>query len=181
MALRDWIQNFQQLHDRARKNELADPELREYQREREELAATLLAAQKLDLKAGQAARQSLRVPLSLPIEITIGGSTWRASTIDISVGGFATILRHGPSAGEFANVTLFIPDNRGSLPVTALVGGVQRQGPLYRTSFIFGRLSLEAKERLAFLVFDTVLETLGSSRPLFRCGKFRAPERLYWF
>jgi hypothetical protein len=161
MALREWVAEFRKLHERARKKELTDEENTEYLRGREELANALLSAQQLDLKPGQTARQSLRVQRTLQADLIISnGTTLRAMTLDISIGGLAAMLGYCPTVGEPATVTLRLPDEPAPLVCKAIVSGVKRQGAAFRVSFSFGPLPVADRDRLGFVVFDTVLESL---------------------
>ena len=62
MGLAEWLSSFRRLHDLAKKGKLLPSDKRTYDANRDELARAMLQIQKLSLKPGESARQSLRVP-----------------------------------------------------------------------------------------------------------------------
>ena len=161
MGIREWLTEFKALHERARANELTETERESYIQSREELARTILATQKIGLKPGQRARDSVRVQASLQIELTISrGTPISATTLDVSTGGFATTLGYGPLLVEPAFVRLWFSGRPRPLELKAMVCGVKRLSAGHRVSFMFDDISEEARETLNFLVFDTVLASL---------------------
>jgi hypothetical protein len=159
MGLRDWLDEFERLHARARACALSGEELRRYEDSREELVRVVLSAQRLSLKAGQIPRERLRVQVKLEVRLKLRGWGLVASTLDVSSGGFAALLSYASSAGERGDATLLLP--RGvRVETRASVGAVTRSGAAFRTSFIFEGLSTEARTALELLVFDIVLAEL---------------------
>ncbi len=159
MGLKEWIAEFSQMHEEARAGTLDAEQLERYFHAREELAGALLAAQRLDLKGGQTARQNLRVQRTLQVDLKMMGQHLRAMTLDVSVGGFAAMLALSPPHGEHAMVSLKLPDDPHPLEARAIVVNLQRHGGLFRVSFSFGELPKALKDRLGFVVFDAVLAT----------------------
>jgi hypothetical protein len=159
MELKELIRDFSGLHEQARIGALSAKERQHYVRTREELAAALLQAQKRELKEGQMARQSLRVPRTLQVDVDLAGQRQRGMTLDISIGGFAAMLGLDPPVGEHAHVTLKLPDGEAPLDAEAIVAGLQAHGGAFRVSFAFDNMPSSARERLGFLVFDVVLQT----------------------
>src|SRR6266851_2745669 len=88
----DWVTEFRALHEKARKGKLDAQTAARYEQDREVLAKALLIAQRFAVKPGQTARQTLRVYLSLPVELEIAGRREEAKTLDLGLGGFATLL-----------------------------------------------------------------------------------------
>jgi len=159
MGLRDWVKEFGVLHAQARIGALTLPERQKYLAGREELAAALLAAQRLELKDGMMARQSVRVQRTLPADITVDGVHERGMTLDISVGGFAAMLGPNAKVGDHAQVAIKLPGGEGLLESGASVVNVRPHGGVFRVSFAFVDMPAAARERLGFLIFDVVLET----------------------
>ncbi len=108
-GLADWLRSFRDLHERARDGSLLPGEESTYHASRDELARAMLAAQKLALKPGETARRSLRVARALQLDLQIGGVHQRTVTLDLSTGGFATLLARPPLLGEVVGVTLRLP------------------------------------------------------------------------
>jgi c-di-GMP-binding flagellar brake protein YcgR len=160
MSLSQWMQNFRDLHQRARSGKLNPREESVYRGARDELARALLAAQKLTLRPGQTARQALRVTRALQVDLDLVTSRVRAVTIDVSTGGFAALLEKAPPLGEEVGYTLRIP---ASDPVAgrARVADVKPQAGNARVAFQFLNQSPEDKERLEMFVFDTVLAAIA--------------------
>jgi len=161
MGLAEWLTAFRQLHERARAGALDADDLQSYEFSREELAKTILATQRIALKTDQVAREHVRVQRSLQVDLVMSG-TYKlvTDTLDISLGGFSAMLSYAPVTGETAAVKLHVPGKDSILEATASIGGSKRLGAAYRVSFAFGTLPDAVKDRLSFLVFDTVLESL---------------------
>jgi c-di-GMP-binding flagellar brake protein YcgR len=160
MGLKDWIKEFAGLHEHARMGVLSMPERQQYLHAREELASALLAAQRHELKGGQMARQSLRVQRTMQIDLALDGAeNIRAMTLDLSIGGFAAMIGQNPEVGTHAKVTFKMPKGDVPLETTGHVVNVREHNSIYRVSFAFEAMNSDARERMSFLVFDTVLET----------------------
>ncbi|HEY6052091.1 MAG TPA: hypothetical protein VIZ58_12625, partial [Thermoanaerobaculia bacterium] len=61
ISLADWVTGFRARHAEARRGKLDAPALARYEQDREILAKALLIAQRLAVRPGQTARQTLRV------------------------------------------------------------------------------------------------------------------------
>jgi hypothetical protein len=160
MSLGEWITRFRDLHERARRGNLNQRELMVYRSGRDELARALLAAQRLTVKPGETPRQALRVSRALQIELEFPTSQQKAVTIDVSTGGFATLLLKAPSLGDEVKFSLRMP---ASEPLTGgvRVTDVKAQTGSVRVAFQFVGLSAEQRERLEVFVFDTVLAQIA--------------------
>ena len=79
----DWVVEFRALHEEARTGKLDRQRREKYDQESESLVRALLVAQRLSVKPGQTARQSLRVARELPVELTLGGQAQKVKTIDL--------------------------------------------------------------------------------------------------
>jgi len=160
MSLSQWMSDFRDLHERARRGQLSGREEAVYRGARDELARALLAAQKLTLRQGQVARQALRVTRALQVDLDLVTSRARAVTLDVSTGGFAALLDKAPSLGEEIGYTLRIP---ASEPVAgrARVADAKPQTGNVRVAFQFLNQSPEDRERLEMFVFDSVLAAIA--------------------
>ncbi len=160
MSLKDWLVHFKEQHDQARAGELSPDGWAAYRAGRDELARALLAAQRASLRPGETPRQALRVARALQADLDWTTDRVRAVTLDISTGGFAVLLAKAPPSAEEVKVQLRIPggDQLGAL---ARVAGVQAQSTAVRVAFAFLRIAEADRERLEFLVFDTVLGQLA--------------------
>jgi hypothetical protein len=158
-SLSDWISAFRELHERARRGALTAAELTAYRSGRDELARALLAAQRLTLKSGETPRQALRVSRALQVELDLPTARQRAVTIDLSTGGFSTLLDKGPPVGDDMGVSLRLP---AADPVVcrARITDAKPQGGHVRVAARFEGLPAEDRERLELFVFDTVLAQL---------------------
>lgn len=154
-----WLRRFRDLHERSRKGGLGAGEEATYQSMREELARTMLAAQKLALQPGQQARRTLRVARALPVEVELEGQEQRTLTLDVSAGGFSTLLARPPAAGAVVGVTLRLP---GSEPIKcqASISEVKPLPGSARVSAQFLDLQPKALARLEHFVTDAVLALL---------------------
>lgn len=158
-SLSEWLSAFRELHERARRGALAPGEQAAYRRGREELARALLTAQCLTLKSGETPRQALRVARSLQLELDLPTARQRAFTVDVSTGGFSTLLDRSLAAGEEMGVSLRLP---AAEPVVcrARVTDARPQGAHVRVAARFEGMPPADRERLERFVFDTVLAQL---------------------
>src|SRR5260370_34398057 len=100
MRLREWIAAFRYLHEKARRGSLAVFEDGAYREAREDLAAMLRAAQRLSLNPNDTAREALRVVRPLPLDLRLAAGPVQAQTLDISTGGFSSIIERAPQPDE---------------------------------------------------------------------------------
>jgi hypothetical protein len=158
-SLSEWISAFRELHERARRGALAPGEQNAYRAGRDELARALLAAQRLTLKSGETPRQALRVARALQLELDLATSRQRSVTIDLSTGGFSTLLDKAPPVGDDMGVSLRLP---AADPVVcrARVTDVRPQAGHVRVAARFEGMPTADRERLELFVFDTVLAQL---------------------
>src|SRR5271170_942022 len=109
MDLMAWISTFTKLHEKARKKELDAEDLKTYHTGREELARAIVVAQRLTLKEGETPRQARRVARAVQIDLDLSCGRVRALTMDISKGGFSTIIEKAPGPTERVGFTLKVP------------------------------------------------------------------------
>jgi hypothetical protein len=160
VRLRAWIAGFRWLHEKARRGALPPEEAQAYTEGRDDLAAMLVAAQRLTLNPGQTAREALRVVRLLPLELQLSHGTAHVETLDISAGGFSAVLVRALQPGEIVGFSLLLAS--GSLRGRAQVANIQQQGPAIRASFKLEGSSLADVDRLGTEVMDAALEQLAN-------------------
>jgi hypothetical protein len=158
--LRAWIAGFRWLHEKARLGSLTGEEAVAYREAREDLAAMLVAAQRLTLNPGQTGREALRVARALPLELQLKAGAVRGETLDISTGGFSTILKRALQPDETVAFTLAL--GSGPLPGRARVASVSDQDGFFRVSFRLEGLSPAEMERMGSEVLDATLVHLAN-------------------
>ena len=156
MRLREWIETFRFLHEKARAGRLAEGEVAAYHELREDFAALLLAAQCLTVAPGQTARAALRAVLPLPLELTLSSGLQRSATLDISAGGFSTFVPVPLRGGEVVAFSLVLAS--GVLRGGTQVMGVLDEGTSFRVSFCFAGVSSADAERMETEVLDAALQ-----------------------
>jgi hypothetical protein len=109
MGLADWLAAFRDLHEQAVAGTLGEADWVVYRQGREELARALLAAQRLALRPGETPRQALRVARALQVDLEWTKGQVRALTVDLSVGGFATLLAKAPASADEVKYALKLP------------------------------------------------------------------------
>jgi hypothetical protein len=159
-GLAQWLLEFRQLHEKARRGQLGDRELQLYRNGRDELARALLAAQRLTLRPGETPRRALRVGRALQVDLDLVTSRERAVTIDLSTGGFSCLLAKAPPVGDEVGFSLRLPA-ADPLAGRARVTDVRVLPGNVRVSFQFTGQAEADKERLELFVFDTVLAQLS--------------------
>jgi hypothetical protein len=159
-TLAEWLKDFRELHERARKGQLTKAEESIYKGGRDELARALLSAQRLTVKPGETPRQALRVARALQVDLDLLTSSARAITVDLSTGGFSCLLAKSPPLGDEVGFSLRVP---GAEPLAgkARVADVKPQQGNVRVSFQFSGLDPSDRERMELFVFDTVLAQLA--------------------
>jgi hypothetical protein len=159
MDFREWLTQFRQLHDAAKRGMLKSPSLADYHAARDELARALLAAQHVAIEPGHRPRRQLRALRALQVDVAFFDGTLRATTRQVSSGGFSALLAHAPKVGEEAKVTLRLPGT-DPLQAGARVVETKPQAGNAHVSFQWVGLGEEDGERLEVFVFDAVLEEL---------------------
>jgi len=153
------LQQFRELHEKAKQGALGPRELESYNKARDEFARVLLSAQHLTVPAGESLRSSLRVTRAIPAEVEFPDRIERAVTLQISVGGFGTLLSRPPAVGDQATVTLRVPGG-DPLRCAARVVDAKQQAGTTRASFQFLGLAGAESERLEQFVLDAILAQL---------------------
>jgi hypothetical protein len=156
VRLREWIETFRFLHEKARAGRLAESEVASYHELREDFAQLLLAGQCLTVGPGQTARTSLRAVRPLALELTLASGVQRSATLDLSAGGFSTFVPVGLRAGETIPFTLLLQS--GPLRGRARVVSVHDDGTSYRVSFKFEAPTASDLDRIVSEVIDAALQ-----------------------
>ena len=156
MRLREWIETFRFLHEKARAGRLAEGEVAAYHELREDFASLLLAGQCLTVSPGQTARSALRAVRPLPLELNIAKGVQHTATLDISSGGFSTFVPIPLPAG--AVISFFLGLTTGGLRGRARVVSILDEGTSYRISFRLEGVSVADAERMETEVLDAALQ-----------------------
>jgi hypothetical protein len=157
VRLREWIETFRFLHEKARSGRLAEAEVAAYHELREDFASLLLAAQCLTVAPGQTARGALRAVRPLSLELTaVASGTQRTATLDLSAGGFSTFVPVPLGAGELVGFSLGL--SSGALRGRARVVNILDEGTSYRVSFKLDGVSHADSERMETEVLDAALQ-----------------------
>jgi hypothetical protein len=160
MRLRAWIAGFHWLHAKARRGALTAEEAEAYREARDDLAAMLVAAQRLTVNTAQTAREATRVVRVFPIELDLPDGPAHGEVQDISTGGFSAILHHALKPDQVVAFKLEL--HSGPLAGRARVVSVQQHGPALRVSFKLEGPSGAEVERMASEVMDAALEQLAN-------------------
>lgn len=159
-SLSQWLSGFRALHEQARIGKL-DRKLRDaYEQDREVLAKALLIAQRLAVRPGQTARQTLRVAVALPVDLTVRSVRQTISTLDLGLGGFAAMLEKPPSVNEKVEFALTLRRMEKAVGGRAKVIHSQRKGKPFRVAFAFEGLPESDADSIALEVFGTALDSI---------------------
>jgi c-di-GMP-binding flagellar brake protein YcgR len=159
MGLTESLEEFRNLHGGATAGILGSPDLARYRAVRDQWTELLLSAQSMGLLPGQQPRRMLRAARALQADIEFYDGPVRATTLQVSSGGFAASLAKGSQVGEDAIVVLSLPGGQ-LLQSSARVVSVKEHLGNTNTSFRFMSVSASEAERMELLVFDAFLEQL---------------------
>ena len=150
-----WIATFRLTHEQAKRGSLGPPELKKYLGMRDELARSLMSAQRLEIPEGVAPRRALKVAHVFPIEIS---NVYRTTTREISCTGFTALVAAMFKEGDSVPWSLTV--NRTDPPIVgdARVVSAPRQSPTStRLSVVFVNLDEPKLLRLEQALFDAAL------------------------
>jgi hypothetical protein len=160
-ALTDWLRAFQLLHERAKARSLTEEEAGTYGRSRDELAEAMLLAQQLNLKPGEAMRKTIRISKACPAELVMPWGRVSAVTLDLSTGGFSTLVSDAPESGSELQFKLRLSRTLDPVVGTAkVVGRVPLKGSV-RLGLMFEQVPAGDRERLEFVILDAILQQFG--------------------
>lgn len=155
-----FIKRFRDLHDKAKKGTLQEPERAEYVIARNELGRLLLVAQHVN-HGGATLRNALRIAQLIKVELDLGeGAPTKTSTIDLAGGGFAVLMPGGQPVGKIVGFKLFLPGFAGAPRVAegkVKVASSRPQTGGFRVSFSFVELQPADREHLEIVIIDSVL------------------------
>jgi hypothetical protein len=160
-TLSGWFEAFSALHQRAKRGELDADERAEYLKGRDELAEAMLLAQEISPHPGSGQRRSLRVAQALPVEIQAPVGRVLSLTLDLSAGGFSTLLSEAPALGTRIGFRLRL--GREYEPVTGsarVVNAVPQNGSV-RIGVAYDEVAAADRARLEFVIVDAVLKQFG--------------------
>ena len=152
------VSRLRELHDKAKHFALPAGEQAIYERAYRELSNAILAAQQRQRLPGQKARQALRVPQALKLDVALSTGVHPTMTLDVSTSGFAALVPEPAPVGEIAHFVMHARPEpiEGEAVVVACT---PKQGA-YRASFVIALLASVASDRLRMLVVDATLARL---------------------
>jgi c-di-GMP-binding flagellar brake protein YcgR len=161
-TLSGWLKAFAALHARAKQGELSADEKLEYAKSRDELAEGLLLAQQITPhgSSGQR-RRALRVAQALQVQLESDLYSATAITLDLSSGGFSTIISRGFDVGTQMTFTLKLGRGREPVHGSAKVVNAMPQNGSVRIGVAFVEMAAADRERLDFVIVDAVLKQFG--------------------
>ncbi len=150
----DWMKAFRAAHERAKSGGLNDDERGRYMAMREELARSLVGAQRLAVPEGEPARRHFRVAQALALELD---NVSRTLTKDVSRSGFSAMVPNSMKEGQRVSFKLTL--GREQEPVTghANIVSAPKMGAMVRASFAIESLPEQEGDRLETALFDAVL------------------------
>ncbi len=156
----DWLDAFRGLHEKHERGELPPDSGQAYREEREEFLRALAAIQQLTLQPGQIARRQVRVSRAVQIELDSDGAKSYGIALDLSSGGFATLLDRAPAVGSELGYSLRLSKGGAIAGRARVVDAKPTQGGSFRVSAAFLDLPDAHRERLEDFILNTVLARL---------------------
>ncbi len=147
MSLSESLEEFRTLHEAAKAGSLGSQDLAIYHATRDEWAELLLSGQRIALLPGQRPRRMLRAARALQADIEFYDGPVRATTLQVSSGGFAALLAKGSRVGEDAMVVLSFPGGQ-LLQSSARVVSVKEYLGNTNTSFRFMSITALGAEQM---------------------------------
>jgi hypothetical protein len=157
----EWLKKFTALHDKARAGTMTIVENRTYLGARNELARALMKKQEQKLPQGAKARQLLRAPAAIPVDLHLPGGIAHALTQELWVGGFSAIIPPLGMPIERLKFALTVTKDAPPIEGWARVLSDSAAGGSTRLTMEFEQLSPADADRVEFAVFDSVLTRLG--------------------
>ena len=169
IRLRQWLSQFCAWHDQYREGELPADLLVPYTEARSDLCATLVVAQRLDLRAG-GGRQALRVERALPVCFEVGAAKISAITQDISTSGLSALVGRAPPVGT--SIAFQLKLGREVTPVVGrcrVVAAIPMEGSV-RMAVTFEEMGNEDRAHVEDVVLDAICAEIRTML-LLRNGK----------
>lgn len=150
MDAQQWMLQFKQVHEAAKKNGSDD----KHRAMKEELARSLVQAQGLSVPEGQAHRKAFRVAQAWQVEIN---GIYKCLTRDVSGGGFSALVPGDLSVGEEVRFSLRIGGGQEPVTGSASVVAAIKQAGNARVSFNIVSMPKADVDRFEDAIFDCVL------------------------
>ena len=159
VSFSEWLLELRDLHEKVRTGRLDAGALPAYRTARDELVHALLIAQQITHEYGHSARQTIRVAWAFQVYLGPAHACTRAVTLDVSAGGFSTLLGNPPSADQEIEFSIRLPGSTSLTGTARVVAAVPKPGT-YRVSLAFVTLREGDAERLNAFLFDKILAQL---------------------
>ena len=163
-----WLSQFCSWHEEFKSGTLGKDVLLAYMQARADLGATLVLAQRLELRANDGARQAVRVARAVPVEFDLRSGKASSFTQDISVSGMSALVGEAVAVGTVAPFRLKL--GRDTQPIAGrcrVVANIPLQGSV-RMAATFEEIAKEGRSRIETLVFDAICSEI---RVMLRSGQ----------
>lgn len=150
MDAQQWMLQFKQVHESAKKNGSDE----KHRAMKEELAKSLVQAQGLSVPEGQANRKAFRIAQAWQIEIN---GIYKCLTRDVSGGGFSALVPANLSVGDEVQFSLRIGSGQEPVTGSATVVAAIRQAGNSRVSFNIVSMPKADVDRFENAIFDCVV------------------------
>lgn len=173
IRLKHWLSQFCALHEQFKRNELDAATLAQYREACTDLAATLVLAQRLEIRTG-GARQALRVARAIPVEFDLRAGKTMALTQDVSASGLSALVGEAPPIGSQLSFRLKLGrDVELIVGRCRVVAAIPTQGSV-RMAVSFEEISDSGRQRIENVVMDAIcaeirtvlLQALQTPRPV---------------
>jgi len=151
-----WLSQFCTWHEKFKEGTLGVNLLPAYMQARADLGATLVLAQRLEIRSNDGARQAVRVARAVPIEFDLPKGKASSLTQDLSVSGLSALVGEGPPVGTVAAFRLKL--GRDTPPVVGrcrVVANIPLRGSV-RMAATFDELGQDGRSRIETLVYDAI-------------------------
>jgi hypothetical protein len=155
-SLSYWLSQFCSWHEKFKDGTLGVNLLPAYMQARSELGATLVLAQRLEIRSNDNARQAVRVARAVPVEFELPQGKSSSLTQDLSVSGLSALVGDGPPVGTVAPFRLKL--SRDTQPVVGrcrVVANIPLRGSV-RMAATFEDLAQDGRSRIETLVYDAI-------------------------
>ena len=151
-----WLSQFCSWHEKLKSGTLGVDLLPVYMQARADLGAILVLAQRLEIRANDGARLSVRVARAVPVEFDLRSGKASSLTQDISVSGLSALVGEAPAVGTLAPFRLKL--SRDSQPIVGrcrVVANIPLQGSM-RMAATFEEIAQDGRSCIETLVYDTI-------------------------
>jgi hypothetical protein len=151
-----WLAQFCSWHEKFKDGSLGVTLLPAYMQARADLGATLVLAQRLEIRANDGARQAVRVARAVPVEFDLRTGKASSLTQDLSVSGLSALVGEAPAVGTLASFRMKL--SRDTKPVVGccrVVANIPLRGSV-RMAATFEELAHDGRSRIETLVYDAI-------------------------